>query len=102
MKKAIFLDRDGTIIQYVSLLIKPEEIRVLPKVAKAIKDFKNLGFLNIVVTNQPIVARGLIDPKGIDNLHRVLSDQISGMGAGIDYFYFCPHHPEANVLKYRK
>jgi D-glycero-D-manno-heptose 1,7-bisphosphate phosphatase len=102
MKKAIFLDRDGTIIKYVDVLTSSSEIKLLPRAAKAIRDFKNLGFLNIVVTNQPIVARGLITSQGVERLHNILAAQLARLGADISFFYFCPHHPEADILKYRK
>ncbi len=102
MKKAIFLDRDGTLIQQVDLLTEVSRIKLLPKVARAIKGFKKLGFLTIVITNQPVIARGLIDPRGIDEMHKVLSTRLCRHGAKISAFYVCPHHPEANVLKYRK
>ncbi len=95
--KAIFLDRDGTIIKDVEFLIKPEQFKILPGVAKAVAEFNCLGFLVIVITNQPVVSWGVIDPKGIENLHRILIDKFAKKGAKIDAFYFCPHHPASKI-----
>ena len=98
---AVFLDRDGTIIRQVELLHKPSEVWLLPQAVRAIKIFNRLGCAVIVVTNQPVVARGLITPKEVDCIHASLVDRLKKQGAIIDAIYFCPHHPEATVKKYR-
>lgn len=99
--KAVFLDRDGTIIRQVELLHKISELRLLPRAAQAIRAINRLGYLAIIITNQPVVARGLIEPEGVDSIHAVLIKRLSKCGAKIDAVYFCPHHPNANVKKYR-
>ncbi|MEK7465655.1 MAG: HAD family hydrolase [Patescibacteria group bacterium] len=101
LRRAIFLDRDGTIIKFEDLVTKPSQLRLLPRAAETINKFNKLGFLVIVVTNQPVVARGLITPKGIDDLHEILIKRFKRSKAHIDAFYFCPHHPEATLKKYR-
>ncbi len=100
-RKAVFLDRDGTIIKQVELMHSVEELHLLPGAAKAIGALNKLGFLVVVVTNQPVVARGIISPEEIDNIHAVLIERLGGKGAKIDEVYFCPHHPEATMPEYR-
>ncbi len=100
-RPAVFLDRDGTIIRQVELLHKPSQINIFPLAARAIKLFNKLGYLVVVVTNQPVVARGMIGPKEVDHIHAVLIDRLGKRGAKIDAVYYCPHHPLANIEKYR-
>lgn len=100
-RKAVFLDRDGTIIKQVELMHSVEELKLLPGAAQAIGALNKLGFLVVIVTNQPVVARGIIAPKEIDNIHAVLIERLDSKGAKIDAVYFCPHHPEATLPKFR-
>jgi len=100
-RRAIFLDRDGTIVRFVDLVTKPSQLKLLPGAATAIRKLNKLGFLIIVATNQPVVARGLIKPAGIETLHKILQKRLARAGARIDAWYFCPHHPEATLKKYR-
>jgi len=100
-RKAVFLDRDGTIIKQVELMHSVDELRLLPGAALAINALNQLGFLVVIVTNQPVVARGIIAPKEVDNIHAVLISRLNGKGAKIDAVYFCPHHPEATMPKFR-
>ncbi len=104
--RAVFLDRDGTIITHRDN-IRPRGLknirflRFLPGTVDAIKTLNHLGFIVVVVTNQPIVARGLATEKEIDKIHAVLVKRLNKKGAKIDAIYFCPHHPEATLPKYR-
>jgi len=100
-QKAVFLDRDGTIIKHVDLMHSANDLRLLPGVARAINQMNKLGFLVVVITNQPVVARGMIEPKDVDEIHGVLIRRLRGKGARVDGIYFCPHHPDANLPKYR-
>jgi mannose-1-phosphate guanylyltransferase/phosphomannomutase len=100
-RPAVFLDRDGTIIRQVELLHKKSDVKLISGAASAIKAFNDLGYLTVVVTNQPVVARGIIGPKEVDEIHALLIDRLGKQGAKIDAIYFCPHHPQANVKKYR-
>jgi D-glycero-D-manno-heptose 1,7-bisphosphate phosphatase len=100
-RKAIFLDRDGTIIRHVELLHKSSEVRLIPGAADAIRIMNELGYLVIMVSNQPVVARGIIGPEEVDRLNGMLADRLSKQGAVIDVSYFCPHHTKANIKKYR-
>jgi D-glycero-D-manno-heptose 1,7-bisphosphate phosphatase len=100
-RSAVFLDRDGTIIRQVELLHKFSQMRLFSDAAKSIKTFNDLGYFVIVITNQPVVARGIMTPKEVENIHRLLSERLKKRDARINAFYFCPHHPKANVKKYR-
>jgi len=91
---AVFLDRDGTIIEDVGYLGDPERMRLLPDAAEAIARLNRAGLLAVVVTNQSGIARGLFDEDAYEatrtRLDRLLADQ----GARLDAQYHCPHHPE--------
>lgn len=95
---AIFLDRDGTINKLNGIIKNQESIEILEGAGQAIKIFKELSFLVIVVTNQPVIARGEISRKELNKIHKYISDVISKSGGKIDEFYYCPHYP-AKVTK---
>lgn len=99
--KAVFLDRDGTINIEVDLLRRLDQLRILPGAARAIKRLNRLGFLVVVITNQAVVARGWMTEKEVDEVHAVLIQRLNKRGAKIDAVYSCPHHPNANLKKYR-
>lgn len=102
MKKAVFLDRDGTINKEVDNLKDISQLRLLPNVAQAIRKFSQNHFLVIMITNQPVVARGWITEKQLEKIHLVLMARLGKKGARIDAIYYCPHHPNANLKKYKK
>ncbi len=99
--KAIFLDRDGVIIRQVELLTQISKVKILSKVAEAIKTFNKLGFLVIIHSNQPVIARGIVTEKGIERMNEFIRKKLEKKGAHIDAFYICPHHPNATLKKYR-
>lgn len=92
-QKAIFLDRDGTINKYVGFLRKEEEFELLPGVAEAVKKINKSGYLAIVVTNQPVIARGEVTFEGLETIHNKMETLLGMEGAYLDGVYFCPHHP---------
>ncbi len=92
-QKAIFLDRDGTINKHIGFLRKPDEFELLPGVADAIKKINSSGYLAIVVTNQPVIARGEVTFEGLEEIHNKMETLLGQQGAYIDALYFCPHHP---------
>jgi len=100
-KIAVFCDRDGVINKEVNYLHKLEDLEILPRVSKAIKLLNQRQIPIIVITNQPAVAKGLIDEKGIKKIHQKIQQFLAPQGARIDKFYFCPHHPNADLKKYR-
>lgn len=101
-RKAVFLDRDGTLVKHVELLRDARTARFLPGVPAALRAMNRAGFLTIVITNQPVVARGLATEADIIKLHEALNTRLKKYGTRIDAFYFCPHHQEATRPEYRK
>lgn len=93
-QKAIFLDRDGTINEYVGFLTDIKEFRLLDGVAEAIRKINASGYLAIVVTNQPIIARGEVSFTELQEIHNKMETLLGAEGAYIDAIYFCPHHPD--------
>lgn len=92
-QKAIFLDRDGTINKYVGFLRNINEFELIDGVAEAIKAINNSGYLAIVVTNQPVIARGEVTLEELLEIHNKMETLLGLEGAYLDSIYFCPHHP---------
>jgi histidinol-phosphate phosphatase family protein len=93
-QRAVFFDRDGTLNTYVGLLTEPEQVEVPASAAAGVRAANRAGFLSIVVTNQPVVARNLVTPQALDEIHDELQTQLGRHGAYIDALYYCPHHPD--------
>ena len=93
-QKAVFLDRDGTLNRYVGFLRCPEELTLLPDAAEAVGRINSSGYLAIVATNQPVLARGEVTADELDGIHRKLETLLGQSGAYIDGLYYCPHHPD--------
>lgn len=93
-QKAIFLDRDGTINKYVGFLTKPEQFELLPGVTEAIKKINKSGYLAIVVTNQPVIARGDCSWDELLGIHDKMETELGKDGAYVDAIYICPHHKD--------
>lgn len=91
-QKAVFMDRDGTINKYVGFLRDVDEFELLPGVAEAIKAINNSGYLAIVVTNQPVIARGEVSFEQLDEIHNKMETLLGFERAYLDGIYFCPHH----------
>ncbi|RJQ29503.1 HAD family hydrolase [Candidatus Parcubacteria bacterium] len=102
MRRAVFLDRDGVINREVDVLRSVKQLRLLPRVAEAIQRLNEAGFLVVIVTNQPVVARGWLTEKEVDGIHEILLRRLQGKGARVDAVYYCPHHPNANLKRYRR
>ena len=92
-QKAVFLDRDGTINKYVGFLRDIEQFELLPGVAEAIKRINESGYLAIVVTNQPVIARGEVTKEQLQEIHNKMETLLGAEGAYLDAIYYCPHHP---------
>lgn len=92
-QKAVFLDRDGTINKYVGFLRNIDEFALLDGVADAIKKINASGYLAIVVTNQPVIARGEVSFEELERIHNKMETLLGKEGAYLDAVYFCPHHP---------
>jgi D,D-heptose 1,7-bisphosphate phosphatase len=100
-RAAVFLDRDGVIIRDVDGLERADQIEILPGVCKAIARMKDAGFLVIVVSNQTVVARGRLTEREVVLLEDEIERLLEEGGAIIDGFFFCPHHPNADVDDYK-
>ncbi|HEY3346912.1 MAG TPA: HAD family hydrolase [Nitrospirota bacterium] len=92
--RAVFLDRDGTIIEEVNFLHEPEKVRLISGAAEALVRLRDAGFRLIVTTNQSGVARGLFTEEQLIAVNDELERQLRAAGAGIDEYYYCPHHPD--------
>jgi len=92
-QKAVFLDRDGTINKYVGFLRNIDDFELIDGVADAIKKINASGYLAIVVTNQPVIARGEVSFEELDQIHNKMETLLGAEGAYLDAIYFCPHHP---------
>ncbi len=92
-QRAVFLDRDGTINRYRGFLRDIREFELLEQAADAIRELNNAGYLCIVVTNQPVVARGEITEEGLREIHNKMETLLGQEGAYVDAIYYCPHHP---------
>ena len=93
-QKVIFLDRDGTINHLVDHLSKPEDFEMLPGVAKAINTLNKSGYRAVLVTNQPVIARGDCTLEELEQIHCKMQTLLGQEGAYLDRIYYCPHHPE--------
>lgn len=93
-QKAIFLDRDGTLNVYKGFINKAEDIELLPGVAEAVKKINDSDYLAIVITNQPVVARGECSFAELRRIHAALEAKLGEQGAYLDRIYYCPHHPD--------
>ena len=92
-QKAVFLDRDGTINKYVGFLRNIDEFELIDGVADAIKKINASGYLAIVVTNQPVIARGEVTVPQLQEIHNKMETMLGLEGAYVDAIYYCPHHP---------
>lgn len=93
-QKAIFLDRDGTINPYVGFLTKTEQFELGEGVAGAVKRINASGYLCIVITNQPVIARGEVTEAELEVIHNKMETLLGNEGAYVDAIYYCPHHPD--------
>ena len=93
-QKAIFLDRDGTINTNCGFVTKPEQFLLMPGAAEAVKKINKSGYLAIVITNQPVIARGDCTFEELAEIHAKMETELGKEGAFIDGLYFCPHHTD--------
>ena len=92
-QKAVCLDRDGTLKKYVGFLREISDFELIEGVADAIKAINDSGYLAIVVTNQPVIARGEVTTEQLEEIHNKMETLLGLEGAYIDAIYYCPHHP---------
>lgn len=94
LKRAVFIDRDGTINEESGYLFRKEDCRFIPGALEAIAQLSKAGFLVVVVTNQSGIARGYYDEADLNQLHSYMGGEIEAAGGSIAGWYHCPHHPD--------
>lgn len=94
-QRAVFLDRDGTINEYRGFLTDIEEFHLLPGAGEAIRLLNRTEVLVILVTNQPVIARGEVTEEQLEEIHRKMETLLGAEGAYVDAIYYCPHHPDS-------
>ncbi|HJV51058.1 MAG TPA: HAD family hydrolase [Noviherbaspirillum sp.] len=98
--RAIFLDKDGTLVENVPYNVNPALVQLTWKAAEALQLLTYMGYALFVVTNQPGVAEGIFTESALDGVHRRLAQQLAQYGVTLDGFYFCPHSPDGMVERY--
>lgn len=101
-RRAIFMDRDGTVCDEVGYVNHVGRLRLLPRSAEAIRLANEAGFQTVLVTNQAGVARGYFDEDLVHEVHDRLRHLLAEAGARLDGIYYCPHHPEVGAPAYRR
>lgn len=101
-RRAVFMDRDGTVSDEVGYINHIDRYRMLPRSAEAIRRINEAGFLAFVITNQSGVARGLFEESLIHEVHSTLTRWLGDAGAHLDGIYYCPHHPREGSPPWRQ
>lgn len=102
-RRAVFLDRDGTINAETSgFLTRIAQLRLLPSSGAAIAALNRAGYHVVVLTNQSALARGLLTERGLERIHATLIERLRKQHAHVDALFFCPHHPDGKVARYAK
>jgi len=102
VRPAVFLDRDGTLIEERGYLSKLEDIALFADTPAALRRLRDAGFALVVVTNQAGIARGYFDEAFVQKAHRYLGEMLAAEGIVIDGYYYCPHHPGGLVPEYSR
>ena len=93
-QKAVFLDRDGTLNVKNGFVTSPDQLELIPGAAQAVRRINEAGFLAILITNQPVIARGECTEETLKEIHNKLETLLGEQGAYLDAIYYCPHHPD--------
>lgn len=101
-KSAVFLDRDGTLIEEVGYLDRPSRVRLYPWAVDSIRALNSAGIRIVMVTNQSGIARGFFDEAMVQRIHARIAELLARGGAHIDAYYYCPHHPDGKVAEYAR
>lgn len=102
IKRAVFLDRDGTITPEIGYVIDPEDLTLLSGAAAALKKLHSAGYKIIIITNQSAVARGMMDIPALKKINAKLISLLSAEGVSLDGIYYCPHHPSEGSSEYTR
>jgi len=100
MRKAVFLDRDGTLIRNYHYGCDPERIELLEGVPEGLRLLKREGYSLVVVTNQAGIAKGFFSEAQLAEMHKRLGWLLDSLGAPVDGWYYCPHHPEGTIPRF--
>lgn len=95
--RALFLDRDGTLVHPVHYPSRPEDLRLYPNLSPALHELQELGFLLVVITNQSGLARGYFSAADLQHMHSALQAELLGKGVRLSGIYYCPHHPDGVI-----
>jgi D-glycero-D-manno-heptose 1,7-bisphosphate phosphatase len=101
-RRAVFLDRDGTLVEERGYIDRLNLLDVFPWTADALRLLKRAGFMTVVITNQSAIARGIIDESFLSTVHREIDTRIGRGGGVIDAYYYCPHLADAPLERYRE
>lgn len=101
-RRAVFLDRDGTLVEEAGYLDRLERLVFFPYSVDAVRMLNRAGLAVVIVTNQAGIARGIFKETFVAEAHRHITERLTAGGARIDAFYYCPHHPEAVIETYRQ
>lgn len=99
-RSAVFFDRDGVLNEDIGYLYRQEDFHWIPGAKEAILHYNRQGYLVFVVTNQSGVARGYYQEADVHLLHQWMLEELADIGAHIDGFFHCPHHPEGKIVDY--
>jgi histidinol-phosphate phosphatase family protein len=99
-RRAVFLDKDGTLVENIPYNVDPSRIRLGPGAAEGLARLHAAGFLLIVVSNQSGVARGLFQEVALTAVRDRLIELLAGLGVPLGGFHYCPHHPQGPVARY--
>lgn len=100
--KAVFLDRDGTLNKEVGHLSDLDDLALFPTAGRAIRVLNKNHFKVIIVSNQAGIAKGFLTEQALKEIHQKLLEELEKSGASMDAIYYCPHHPEGKVARYRQ
>lgn len=99
-KAAIFLDKDGTLVEDVPFNVDPAKLRLYPEVVRSLRRLESVGYKLIVVSNQPGIAHGYFERAAVDRIGEELRQRLSAHGVRLHGFHYCPHHPEGKRERY--
>jgi D-glycero-D-manno-heptose 1,7-bisphosphate phosphatase len=102
VRRAVFLDRDGTLLEEGNYVSDLRQIVFFPFSIDAVRLLNMAGFAVVVITNQSGIARGIVKEPFVAEAHRFIADTLTAAGARIDAFYYCPHHPEGSIAEFRQ
>jgi D-glycero-D-manno-heptose 1,7-bisphosphate phosphatase len=102
VRTAVFVDRDGTLLEEANYLDRIERFAFFPYSIDAIRLLSRAGFAVVVITNQSGVGRGMYEESFVTRTHDVMKERLAEAGVRVDGYYYCPHHPEATIERYRQ